>query len=68
VGVAETGNEMGFSEEELAALAPTERAARLADAHDRLADAGAHTTVDSVAACLPVLRELEARLGRGERP
>lgn len=68
VGVAVSGNAMGLSREEVAALAPAEFAARRDAATATLVRAGAHVVIDSVADLLPVLDEIEGRLMRGERP
>jgi phosphonoacetaldehyde hydrolase len=68
VGVAGTGNEIGLSAEEFAALSESERDARLALARERLMAAGAHYVVDGVAAMEPVIEEIEERLAGGERP
>jgi phosphonoacetaldehyde hydrolase len=68
VGVARTGNMIGLSEEQLAALPEGEQAARVSSARGRLGDAGAHYTIDAVADFYPVLEQIEARLARGERP
>jgi phosphonoacetaldehyde hydrolase len=68
VGVAATGNEIGLSEEEFAALSETEREARVAAARSNLLVAGAHYVVDSVADCEGVLDEIERRIGNGYGP
>jgi len=68
VGITRTGNEVGLSEADFAALTPAEAAARVAVAHERLAHAGAHYVIESVADLPPVLDAIEARLARGERP
>lgn len=68
VAVAVSGNEVGLPLEEWRALPAAEQARRRARAVDRLARAGAHLVVDSVAELLPALEEIEARLARGERP
>ena len=71
VGVARSGNEFGLDEAGDAALLaadPGAHAARLAAARSRLAGAGAHFVVDSVAELLPVVDEINARLARGETP
>lgn len=68
VGVAESGNEMGLSREELAALSPAEHDVRIRAAYDRLYRAGAHYVVNSIADLLPVLESIERRLEAGERP
>ncbi len=68
VGLAKTGNEMGLSETEVAALEPAVREARLARASKRLRQTGAHYVVDSVADIVPILDAINARLATGERP
>lgn len=71
VGVAETGNEMGLSAEEAADAAARDAAgyaARLAGARARLAAAGAHFVVDSVADLPAVLDAVDAELRAGGRP
>lgn len=68
IAVARTGNEMGLSEAEVAALEPDERTARLARARRRLAQGGAHYVVDTIAQVPAVVGEIEARLRAGERP
>jgi phosphonoacetaldehyde hydrolase len=67
VGVSATGNEIGLSEAELAALPEAERSHRIARACLRLKGAGAHYVVESVAGLEPVLEEIDARLTEGER-
>ncbi len=68
IGLAKTGNEMGLTEEEIAALDPEVRDARMARAYKRMAQAGAHYVVDGIADVAPLLDEIDARLARGERP
>ena len=68
VGVARTGNMIGLSEEQLAALPAGEQAARASAARRRLGDAGAHYAIDAVADFYPLLEQIEARLAKGERP
>jgi phosphonoacetaldehyde hydrolase len=68
VGVAVTGNEVGLTVAEYAAL-PAEERRRLAQvATDRLLAAGAHYVVDSLVDVIPVLDSIEARLAAGEKP
>jgi phosphonoacetaldehyde hydrolase len=63
VGVTLTGNEVGLSEAELAAL-PEEQRRELGDrARASLERAGAHYVVESVAALEPALAKIEERLG-----
>ncbi len=68
VGVARTGNMIGLSAEDYAALAPEERAARLESARTALSAAGAHEVIDAVADCETAIDAIEARIRKGERP
>jgi phosphonoacetaldehyde hydrolase len=68
IGVARTGNMIGLSAEEFAALATAEQASRLENARAALSVAGAHEVVDAVADCEAALDTIEARIRRGERP
>lgn len=49
IGIAASGNEIGLSQADLAALPPEDRAARIAAARKALEAAGAHVVIDSVA-------------------
>jgi len=68
VGVALSGNEVGLSEPEVAALPEAERRSRRDRAAARLSSWGAHYVIDTVAGLPEVLARIEARLARGERP
>jgi phosphonoacetaldehyde hydrolase len=68
VGIARTGNMIGLTAEELAALPATEQAARLDAARRTLSAAGAHYVADAVADCIPSIDAIEERLAKGERP
>lgn len=68
IALAACGNEVGLSAAALSALPETERAARLATAHSRLAAAGAHYVVNGPADCLPLFDAIERRLHDGEHP
>jgi phosphonoacetaldehyde hydrolase len=68
VGVAATGNEIGLSASDLAALPAEERRRRVEAARDRLTAAGAHYVVDGAACCDSVLDEIDSRLATGDRP
>jgi phosphonoacetaldehyde hydrolase len=56
VGVSASGNTVGLSRDALAALAPDDRARRIAHAEARLKAAGADLVIDSVAELVPALR------------
>ena len=68
VGVSGTGNEVGLSATDLAALPAPERLRRSARARETLRDAGAHYVIDSVRDLTSVLKEIDLRLASGVRP
>jgi phosphonoacetaldehyde hydrolase len=68
IGLAKTGNELGLTEEQIAALDPELLKARLAKAYRRMHQSGAHYVVDGIADVMPLLDDINARLARGERP
>ena len=68
VGLTLSGNEVGYSQAELAAADPAEVQARVALAADRLTQAGAHYVIDSVADLPAVIEQIQQRLARGETP
>jgi len=68
IAVTVTGNEVGLTEPEWKALDDAERRSRVAEARCRLAAAGAHYVVDSVADCEAVLDKIDSRLREGDAP
>jgi phosphonoacetaldehyde hydrolase len=68
VGIARTGNMIGLTAEEFAALPADEQTKRLEAARRKLSDAGAHYVADAVGDCMPSIDAIEARLAKGERP
>ena len=68
VAVTRTGNELGLDEAAAAALPPAELASRLAAAEAKFRAAGAHYVVDSIAQLPDVVRDINARMARGESP
>jgi phosphonoacetaldehyde hydrolase len=68
VGIALSGNEMGLSQAEVAALPEAERRSRRDQAAERLSGWGAHYVIDTVADLPGVLVRIEQRLRQGERP
>lgn len=68
VGVALSGNAVGLSRGELAALSELEIAGVRQRATGQLARCGAHFVIDSVAGLEAVIDQIEGRLARGERP
>jgi phosphonoacetaldehyde hydrolase len=68
VGVAQTGNMIGLTEEKWQSLSAGERSAHLREAHRKFMAAGAHYVINTLADIAPVLDEIELRLQAGERP
>ena len=68
IGLAKTGNEMGLTEAQIAALDPEERRAKLERAYKRMHQSGAHFVVDGIADVPPALDAIDLRLAAGERP
>ncbi len=68
IAIALTGNEVGLTEQELRALDENARQSKLIEARERLTAAGAHYVIDSIAACDPILDEIERRLREGDAP
>lgn len=68
VAVALTGNELGLTAEELAALSRDKLETRREHAHRRLADVGAHYVIDGIWSLPWVLDDIEERLANGEQP
>jgi phosphonoacetaldehyde hydrolase len=68
VGVTLTGNELGLSGEEVAALAPAELAQRLGEIEDSFRAAGAHFVIESAADLEPAIDRIDALLRQGRTP
>ena len=68
VAVVESGNEMGLSEADLAALRPATRELCRRRAHEKLAQAGAHYVIDRIGQLPGIVAEINARLAQGEKP
>jgi phosphonoacetaldehyde hydrolase len=62
IGVAESGNLMGLSESELAALPPAEQRDRLRVAYERLYASGADVVINTVAGLVPAIEAIEQGL------
>ena len=62
VGLSASGNGMGLSEPEYAALAPDERRQRLAISEAALRAAGADFVIEDVSHLLPVIQEIASRI------
>lgn len=68
VAVVDTGNELGLSQEQFAALSSMEHERLATAAREKFQQLGAHFVIPRTADLLPVIAEIEARLARGERP
>ena len=68
VGVAASGNALGWSWDQWVAASEDEREAATTVAAQQLREAGAHEVIDSVADLKHALERIEARILRGERP
>ncbi|MBM80905.1 MAG: phosphonoacetaldehyde hydrolase [Planctomycetaceae bacterium] len=68
VGITRTGNEVGLTAAEFAALSADEQNERLTTAANKLKAAGADFILESVAELIPLLEEINDRLKNGERP
>ncbi|GHD69811.1 phosphonoacetaldehyde hydrolase [Jeongeupia chitinilytica] len=68
VGVTLSGNEVGYSPDELAQAHPDDISARCAHAGARLRGAGAHYIVESVADLREVVIDVDRRIRAGEHP
>jgi phosphonoacetaldehyde hydrolase len=68
VGVVRSGNEVGLSQAELAALSEKDRNARIEHAQKRLQSGNPHYLIDSVADLMPIIDKISERLARGEKP
>jgi phosphonoacetaldehyde hydrolase len=68
IGVSQTGNMIGLTEQDWRALPQGERAAHLQDARLKFVDAGAHYVIDTLVDLKRVIGQIEVRLHTGERP
>jgi phosphonoacetaldehyde hydrolase len=68
VGLAVTGNEVGLTRPEWAALSRGEQQVKRERAYRRMQQAGAHYVVDGIADLLPCIDDIQARIHRGEQP
>jgi phosphonoacetaldehyde hydrolase len=68
VGVAQTGNMIGMTEDQWRVLAQAEQGIRLEEARRKMLEAGAHYVVNTLGEIDPILNQIEARLEAGDRP
>lgn len=68
IGLAGSGNGVGLSLADYAALSPETRAERVARSAAALKAAGADYVIDTIADLPPLLAEISARIAAGDRP
>jgi phosphonoacetaldehyde hydrolase len=68
VAVTASGNEMGLTLAQWQALDEPARMQRLAAAQRRVSEAAPDYVIETVAALMPVVDDIERRLAQGERP
>jgi len=68
VGLSQTGNLMGLTEEEFDSLSEEDQAAALEKAEELLYRAGAHYVIEGIWDLPIVIDEIDDRLANGERP
>jgi phosphonoacetaldehyde hydrolase len=68
VGLTLSGNEMGMTQDQAAALPEEERRQRLADIEARYKQCGAHFVAAGIWECLPLIDTINSRLAKGQRP
>jgi phosphonoacetaldehyde hydrolase len=68
IGLTQSGNELGLSKDQVAALAPEELERRLSAIEARYRAAGANFVVKGIWACQDVVDDINQRLKNGEHP
>ena len=68
IGLTKTGNEIGLTEDEIAALPPEDYQRRIERAYRRMWQCGAHYVVDGIADILPCLDDIDRRLADAKKP
>jgi phosphonoacetaldehyde hydrolase len=68
IGITRTGNEMGLTQDQVAALDPGDMATRLGVIEARFKASGVHYVVEQTADILPVISEINEKLSDGELP
>lgn len=68
IGVTETGNMLGLTEEEVSGLPLGDLASRLKEAGRLMSQAGAHYVIAGIEDAVGVIDEINGRLAAGEKP
>lgn len=68
IGLAISGNEVGLPLDEWQKLPKPQQELHRARAYRRMRQSGAHYVVDTIADLIPCIDDIQARVGRGEKP
>ena len=68
IGLTQSGNSLGLSLDEMDRLDPEILKNRLSEIEKSMREAGAHYVAEGIWACLPIIRDINNRLHRGEQP
>jgi len=68
VGLTQSGNELGLTQEEVELIDPLELQTRLDLIENKFKAAGAHYVARGIWKCLPIIDDINRRLDRGEQP
>jgi len=68
IGITQTGNELGLSEAEAAALTAEDLLGRLSVVEERFIEAGAHYVAAGIWSCPAIIDDIDRRLKNGEMP
>ena len=68
IGLTQSGNELGLTEDEVNALKEDDLTTRLTTIENRYREAGAHYVVKGIWECLDVIDDINRRLEKGDHP
>jgi phosphonoacetaldehyde hydrolase len=68
IGVTKSGNEVGFSLDEIKKVDKQILDSKIEKARQKLLDAGAHFVIEGVWECLPIIDKIEKLIQKGEKP
>lgn len=68
VGITKTGNELGLTEAEVAALDSRTLSRKLSSIESRFREAGAHYVIEQIGDVIPVVQDINERLANRETP
>ena len=68
IGVTQSGDALGLSQNQVEDLAAHDLDQRLADIESRFREAGAHYVVKGIWECAPIIAAIARRLAEGDHP